>query len=892
MTMEEQLKTKTYYKQLIHDTEEKHPVTQLAELLIHELKQDVPDATDIRFSQGEVYYHCKDYEAAIFKWEQVANELAPWAKKNMADAYLELEQYELAEELYRSIETDSLVLQMEVKFQLFNLYYNAERMVEADQVIKEALDLNPDYPNLTKIARLFFEENEDWLSAIELAKREGLRTKSLVWFERLKSYIHRGLTKDIQPAYFVEIIPVLYSLDAAFFEQFVISLWESYEGTEYFNEWLISFNEAFLQLDTADTSKFHELGRYYEKAYHSFLNKNFTLNQLKPIISNLLFVWLRIVEREKAVFPAAAIFAWNDKVADSIAPEALQAAEQILFDENYEFDTAVVIDDIGQALIDWSKNHQLEVDRRLLGIWKKLQKTDTTNIAIAGMFRREFFYQLFSEEEYVPTSLVPVFYQYGNGNITYEYGRNFAREVNRPLDPQTDGIKTDGRFFVKTVRNTVLKNHSLALLDFPEVYSGEHNMLVESMDCILYFLQPNVDQFEDELLELRWLRKEYPELALHVVIDEENYQHAEYRQDVEKVIERGHIFTYEQLTNINELFRSIRQSESRDRQMVSLNKSITLLQRLIHDFLQQRIRAEHNLLESIHKKEDILQRLNGAHYQLSDLQSEMGERIANAFGLIKEDLVKEIAEQLPKILKATAKEIPETSDATNLHVMINKKMNEKINQYLNGEILEELTSRSQDWLVLARDELEQGKAFLEEIESGFNRMLGEERLELTCDFKVLEDWQRDITRFTTKSLIRDENILLRYTPSQILLKGAGKVLGNFAKGKPLVINHYKNFIANEDYTKVVERVSEQFFSLFTLMEQGLTRDVSLFFKDALEAINKLIEELKQEVADERGELENLRENPETFRDPLTIFEIRLLENRYMLEAKQPSPLRQ
>ena len=153
--------------------------------------------------QGEVYYHCKDYEAAIFKWEQVANELAPWAKKNMADAYLELEQYELAEELYRSIETDSLVLQMEVKLPLFNLYYNAERMVEADKVIKEALDLNPDYPNLTKIARLFFEENEDWLSAIELAKREGLRTKSLVWFERLKSYIHRGLTKDIQPAYFV-----------------------------------------------------------------------------------------------------------------------------------------------------------------------------------------------------------------------------------------------------------------------------------------------------------------------------------------------------------------------------------------------------------------------------------------------------------------------------------------------------------------------------------------------------------------------------------------------------------------------------------------------------------------------------------------------------------------
>ena len=59
------------------------------------------------------------------------------------------------------------------------------------------------------------------------------------------------------------------------------------------------------------------------------------------------------------MFPAAAIFAWNDKVADSIAPEALQAAEQILFDENSEFDTAVVIDDIGQALIDSSKKSSI-----------------------------------------------------------------------------------------------------------------------------------------------------------------------------------------------------------------------------------------------------------------------------------------------------------------------------------------------------------------------------------------------------------------------------------------------------------------------------------------------------------------------------------------------------
>ena len=31
--------------------------------------------------------------------------------------------------------------------------------------------MNPDYPNVTKLARTFFEENQDWSSAIELALR-------------------------------------------------------------------------------------------------------------------------------------------------------------------------------------------------------------------------------------------------------------------------------------------------------------------------------------------------------------------------------------------------------------------------------------------------------------------------------------------------------------------------------------------------------------------------------------------------------------------------------------------------------------------------------------------------------------------------------------------------
>lgn len=886
MTVEEKLKTKTYYQQFVD--QDKDPAQQLGELLIRELKQEIPDASYIRFSQGEVYFHYKDYEAAIYKWEQITNELAPWARKNIADAYFALGQYDLAEEIYHSIETDSVILEMEIKFQLFNLYYQGEKLAEAGQVIKEAIELNPDYPNLTKIARMFFEETEDWASAVELAKREGLRTGSLVWFERLKSYVHRGFTATLPPEYFADVIPYIYSIDHDLFERFVMALWESYQDTEYFTNWLSVINKIFLHMD--EHPRFPELARLYERTYQDLSGKNLTLEKVKPLIADFLTVWIRIVDGKRAMLPAAALFAWHDKVADSVDVEALRDAEQVLFHETWDTDITGQVEAIGTALIEWGNNHQLIVDQRLLAIHEILQRSDSLNIAIAGMGRRELFYPLFSEKDYVPTPLVPVLYQSGKETAIYEYGREFTRRIDRKLDAQTDGIKTDGRFFKKTIVHPVLEKANVSLLDFPEIYSVEHEALIEAMDAIVYFLSPKLDHFQDELLELKWLKKEYPDLIIHAVVARKNETIAEYREDVQKTIGQGKIYTYEQMKDFYNFFQEIRQTLGEKTETTNLQKIIVLMQRIIHDFLQQRVRAEHRLHESIQKKEDILQRLNGAHYQLTDLQTEIGERIANAFSLIKTDLEEDIAEELPKVLQGVAKEIPETIDPATLHVEVNKKMNEKIKVYLHGEILEQLTSRAEEWLVLAKEELEQGRAFLEEIENGFNRMLGEERLRLPCDFQVLDDWQRDVARFTTGSVIQEENILLRYTPGQILLKGAGKVLGNFARGKPFFIQQFKNFIASEDYHQVVTRVSKQFFALFTLMEQGLARDVSLFFADALKAIQQLIADLKREVVEERTELEQLRKNPEKFRDPLTLFEIRLLECRYLLEVEHPAKL--
>ena len=58
--------------------------------------------------------------------------------------------------------------------QLFTLYIEQGKRQEADQMIKNAVILHPGYPNVTRLARAFFEEQADWHSAVELAVNEAI----------------------------------------------------------------------------------------------------------------------------------------------------------------------------------------------------------------------------------------------------------------------------------------------------------------------------------------------------------------------------------------------------------------------------------------------------------------------------------------------------------------------------------------------------------------------------------------------------------------------------------------------------------------------------------------------------------------------------------------------
>src|SRR5699024_9400635 len=130
-------------------------------------QEPTPELSSIRFGQGEVYFLKKDYEAAIFKWQQpIEEEFIPWSQKNIPDAHLEMGLLDEAEKFSKQVDTSSSALKSEVLLQLFSLYLEQGNREKAVRTIRKAVSLNPDYSRVTELAKSYLEDIGEWEYAV------------------------------------------------------------------------------------------------------------------------------------------------------------------------------------------------------------------------------------------------------------------------------------------------------------------------------------------------------------------------------------------------------------------------------------------------------------------------------------------------------------------------------------------------------------------------------------------------------------------------------------------------------------------------------------------------------------------------------------------------------
>ncbi|WP_449621022.1 tetratricopeptide repeat protein [Robertmurraya sp. Marseille-Q9965] len=692
MSFEEQLTNKQYFENLI-EHKSSNPVEVLGELFFEEQKQEVYDLSYIRFAQGEVYYHFKDHEAAIYKWENIKNELEPWAKKNMADAYVELGLYPNAESIYTSIVSDSVILNTEIALQLFSLYTKLDNLEKADSMIKKVVSINPDYPTVTKLARSFYEENEDWKSAVELAVSEGKRQESMQWFSVLRSYIDEGYAEKFAPEYFEQPLLSVKNISHPQFGQLLFSLWKHYVNDEQYLAWVKSFNHLFREMELLDQEQWYETNNLFNEVFFSLINGKYYIHEIKPLIPALLDNWSKIAEFSSATLVSSAILAWNDYFPNAIEQTMVEKAEYTISRESHQDDT---VEDGLQLLTDilkWGENEPVKLE------WE--------------------------------------------GEPLYIEGQNDVKD----------------------------------------------------------FLQS---------------------------------------------------------------LQEIKQSE----------KLLVLIKNLLDTLLEKKAEQKGELRETIAWNEEVLSKLNGALNQLDDLQFTKNNVITKAFQSRKNEMRETIQSKVPEILQGCSDLVHEESDFKNLHVKINNEMNQRIQLYLNETAMPLLRVKFKEWYRKAELEFNESKRFMDELSDGLNQLFGDDMLKLQCDFQVLNDWKRDMERMTSYVVFEKENIFLRFTPSQFLLKSAGKLFGGLSQNKGFLVNQYQKAIENEDFTEVAERIANRFLQQLELFERTLERDISMFFDSPLDVLKVAAEKLKKEKEGNEKELLMLNSSPEKFYDPVTLFQIR------------------
>ncbi|MBP3040148.1 GTP-binding protein [Bacillaceae bacterium Marseille-Q3522] len=901
MTTEKQFIEKLYYKKFMDDNKLQHPIETLGDLYFAEQEKEVSDLSYIRFAQGEVYFHYKDYESAIFKWENITNELEPWAKKNTADAYMELGIYPTAESIYKEIETGDLVLNTEITLQLFTLYIEQDKLDLATDMIKYAVSVNPDYPNVTKLARAFFEGQLDWGNAIKLALDEGIRTTSLHWFDILQRYVEKGVTKSIEPAYFHEGLQVLAKTDKAQFEELVVSFWESYKDEPLFIDWLTEVNRLFSDLEKSETTSWEKASSLYNETYFYLIGGDFLIKQLSSIMPALLKNWLTISE---SGLSAAAVLAWNELFPAVLSEELCLKAKEVIKIAKKDTNGFSYYMTLFASIIEWAKGRGLEIGENIKMIMNELVDVHNQYIFVSGGLhsgKAAFINSLAEEEIAGEENTIATIIRYDDKKQVLEITKNQDETLSENEVPSANGKITDAdeRLRYITLPSRFLLESDVAIVDGP-FYQRKNNVAalthIQFSDSLLYLLNGNEPFTDNERDLLLQLKDTVPDLPIHFILNQTGNIFEE--SDTIRLLARINIYFPESTMFV---YDPENNSDEQKQQLAAYLKSnvfindltanrtaklLFFIRKLISGLLDKRVEMENKLLETIEWNEQLHAKLTGAIHQLGDIEKEKIAAIKEAYQSKKEKWQQEIKLALPKVLRGSADFIKEDSDFSRIHEELNKEMNRRVEEFLQENIFPIIYRDMKKWIEFAEDQFTQGKAFLEEISDGFNKIYQQDRLSFSCDFKVLDDWRRDTDRLTSGIKLENVNIILRFSPGQFLLKSAGKLFSVLPQNHPLLYNKYKQYVENESYDTAIEKIIRKIFVQFELFENSIERDVSFFFKDSFTLLHDAVDEAEKQQTSSKDGLEELKEKPEMYNDPFTLFDLRLRQYEWLMKAQR------
>lgn len=902
MELADKLINKKYYEKFIDGNETMHPIQVLAEAYIQELRSET-ELSFIRFSQGEVYFHHKDYETAIFKWENMNNELETWARKNMADAYYKLGNLSTAKSIYQSIDVDDLTLMTEVELQLFSIYKLEGKFNEAVDIIKRIVSKNPDYPNVSDLALSFFEEFQDWGSAIELAVNEGIRTETEKWFDILTAYVDRGLTNTIAPTYFSTALETLANINLFKFEQLVSSFWNNYVHEQHYFSWIQVINEIFLKINVNQSELWFDLSTLYEKTFSDLISGKYFFKELSDVIPNLLSSWLKLAP--SPIIASSAVLSWNDMFPNNISTAIVKEAENNLSQAKYSnFEISDIVELIN-TIIQWTKNNNIEVPYLHQWLVNEMTDLNTNYLLVSGNDDKKklsIINSLLEENtvDFTPTTLM-MFKDYRKVEINKITNSEVQFHLSVNEFQSIASSRRKAPMIEYKLPSKRLRELRMALINIPNWYKDGQKkdwlpyvLLGDSLLCVFKGQTPLT---EEERFMLHEIQEYAPTLDIQILLMNEKANSREFEKLVEET--KAEVNTYFPNAKVwslpsegaNNIWQSIQAFfAQKDYKKERKEKLLLLIRIMIKHLMARPKELETNLAEMVKWEEEAVIKLSGAINQLSDLEIEQKNVIQNTYQIMREEIQAKIRKQLinniPRMLQECSQWIKEDSNFQTIHVELNQQMNDKIRSYINKSIIPQLSNAILSWVKNAGKAFQQSQSHVTEMANSLNAFYEQEQIELLCDFKVLDDWRRDVDRMINRIELEDMNIMLGLKPAQLILRSSGKLLGALPINKTLLQKGYKKLVESEDYQHVVDTIIKQLFMQLELFEKGLEHDMALFFKGSAQKLMQERDGTQLNIKTNQAALNNLKANPEVYLDPLKLFEVRLRQYEKLINPQR------
>ncbi|GAF65442.1 putative GTPase [Bacillus sp. TS-2] len=899
MEINHDLIQKNYYKQLIQETASKSEYEQLSLLLLND-ELDDNQKSEVRFGQGELNFIHQDYETAIFKWEKVEGQWQNWAKKNIADAYDQLGLLKDAKRMYQSIKTQDETLKTEVFLQLFSIYIEQEKLDDAAETIKKAVQWNPDYPNVTVMAKQFFEEYRDYSSAIELAVDESIRTGSIEWFDKVKSYVKQGLTKTTNPSYFMPLLTSLHSLNLDKYEELVTTLWDSYHGEELYFDWLLVFNTSYANILGTQQENLALLSNYYQVSYFEMISGTYFLKEIEAIIPLHIRNWFMISSSEDQLLSVTAVLSWNDMFPEQIEEEFVHEAKEQLEQVSGSVDWLEKSLVLFQEIESWAKKHDLMIGQKYEWVIKELLQFNQKNLMVAGTLKggkNSFLEGLIGSSLEIEENHHSLYF--------IKEGKDSVQAISNEEDfALTDEDSVTNLIEIKT-ENHLLREMGLQIIDSP-VLSRNQNQnnswksMINFADHMVFVLNGNHPFTNEERTFLLEVKKEFPDLAVHFIFNkldgiysehEEGRILAETKSRINEYFSDAKVLSFspkvtgkkeaEEITGFIKNMLKIEPIEQRRNK-----KILYFIKEVIGYLYEQRTEMEKQYLHSVSWNEEMVEKLKAAHHQVNDLEKEESQSIKNAYQEIKNEMETDIKNAVPSILKECKDLIREDTNFKTLPEQINREATLKLNHYFESKLIPKFSNSFSRWLEVSNVAFIRSQSYLKEMAEGFNSLYESDQFLLEGDFRILDDWQRDIERLSTSIQLEHINLFNKMTPSQLVLKSSGKWLGSITANKSLLYKMYMKFFEGEDFSQIADNIASQFMMQFELFERGLTRDIQMFFKKPYSVVQGAIQEAQSEIEGNNEAIGTLKSNPEVYRDPLTLFQLRVHQYEWVMRKNK------